>query len=64
MNTPWKIPRAFGSGYEAASASKLRRAEASIIGLTSQNYAFWEAYMTCIGFCRIVFTSAILRFHS
>lgn len=52
----------FGSGYEAASASKLCRAEASIVGLMSQNDAFWEACMTCIGplqdllrFCNITF---------
>lgn len=43
----------FGSGYEAGSVSKLRRAEASITGPTSQNDAFWEACMTCAGFYNI-----------
>lgn len=63
MNTPGKIPfLCLFSGYEAASASKLRRAEASIIGLTSQTYAFWEAFMTCIVFCRITFASAKFPF--
>lgn len=65
MDTPWKIPSAFfGSGYEAASASKVCRLGVSIVGLTSQNDTFWEAYMTCIGLCRISFASAILHFHS
>lgn len=43
----------FGSGYEAGSVSKLRRAETSVTGPTSQSDAFWEAYMTCAGFYNI-----------
>lgn len=53
----------FGSGCEAASASKVSRAGAFIIELMNYNDAFWEVYMTCIVFCRITYTSVTLHFH-